>query len=149
MTRGRGGLRTLERRSHELPEQRSWTLRTRLELGVVLGGEVERMNARIELNRLDEPLVRGGAGTDQPGRFKSLAEVVVDLVAMAVPLVHDGLAVQLADPCGGVKLDRIGAEPHRAAHVRDLLLLGEQVNHWDGRLRIELRRVRPVPARIL
>ena len=45
-----------------------------------------------------------------------------------------------------VQLHRVGAEPHRAAHVVDLLLLRQQVDHGVGRLGIELGRVRAVHA---
>ena len=76
-----------------------------------------------------------------PARLEPPAQVVVDLVAMAVALVDDRLAVELAHPRRLVELDRVGAEPHRAAHVGDLLLLGQQVDHRERRLEVELGRV--------
>ena len=44
------------------------------------------------------------------------------------------------------ELDRLGAEPHRAAEILDLLLLGQQVDHRERRLGIHLGRVRAVEA---
>ena len=70
-----------------------------------------------------------------------LAQLVVDLVAVPVPLVDDGLAVRLARARPLLELDRLRAEAHRAAEILDLLLLGEQVDHGERRLRIHLGRV--------
>ena len=98
----------------------------------------------VELDDLDEPLVRRRARHDQPGGLEPLAQEDVDLVAVAVALVDDGLAVELARPRAGVELDRIGAQAHRAAEVGDLLLLGQEVDDGVRRLGIELRRVRAV-----
>ena len=67
--------------------------------------------------------------------------MVVDLVAVAVALVDDGLRVELAGASGVVELDRIRPEPHRSAHVGDLFLLGQQVDHRERRLEVELGRV--------
>ena len=124
----------------ELAEQRRRAVRARLELRVVLAGDEERVVG--ELDHLDEPLVRRGAGDDQPGGLEPLAEEVVDLVAMAVALVDDRLAVDLARLGVRVELHRVGPEPHRAAHVGDLLLLGQQVDDRVGGVRVELARVR-------
>ena len=82
----------------------------------------------------------------RPAALEPLAQEVVDLVAMAVALVDDGLAVDLARLRALVELDRVGAEAHRAAHVVDLLLLGQQVDHGVRRLGVELRRVGAVHA---
>ena len=65
---------------------------------------------------------------------------------MAVALVDDGLVVDLAGAGAVVELDRVGAEAHRAAEVRDLLLLGQQVDHRVGRLEVALGRVRALHA---
>ena len=56
------------------------------------------------------------------------------------------LAVELAGAGAGVELDRVGAEAHRAAEVGDLLLLGQQVDHRERRLGVELGRVGAVHA---
>src|SRR4051794_20850938 len=73
--------------------------------------------------------------------------MVVHLVAVTVALVDDRLVVDLADSRALVKLDRIGAQPHGAAEVADLLLLGQQVDHRERRLGIELGRVGAVHVR--
>ena len=69
--------------------------------------------------------------TTRPGVDELLAVLVVDLVAVAVALVDDELAVGLARLRALGELDRLRAEPHRAAEVLDLLLLGQQVDHRD------------------
>ncbi len=122
-------------------EQRRRPLGARLELRVVLRRDEERVDVPRQLDRLDQPLVWRRARAHEPGRLEPPAQVVVDLIAMTVALVHDRLAVELADPGPVVQLDRVGAQPHRAAHVGDLLLLGEQVDHRERRLGIELGRV--------
>ena len=63
---------------------------------------------------------------------------------MAVTLVDDELAVGLASAGALLELDGLRAEPHRAAEVLDLLLLGKQVDDGERRLGIHLRRVRAV-----
>ena len=52
----------------------------------------------------------------------------------------------LARPRALVQLDRVGAQAHRAAHVPDLLLLGQEVDHRERRLGVELGRVGAVHA---
>ena len=135
----------LQRGRHETAEQRRRALGAGLELGVELGGHEE--GVLLELDHLDEALVGRGARNPQslpgaPDRVReALAEEVVDLVAVTVALVDDGLSVQLARRRPGVELDRVRAEAHRPPEVRDLLLLGQQVDHRIGRLDVELGRV--------
>ena len=129
-------------RSDELPEQRRGAFGPRLELGVELRRHEERVVA--QLDHLHEALVRGRPADDQAGGLEPPAQEVVDLVAVAVALVDHGVAVDLPRPRPLVHLDRVSPEPHRAAHVGDLLLLGQQVDHRERGLGIELGRVRPV-----
>ena len=97
-----------------------------------------------QLDDLDQALVGRGAARDQALVLEPAAQLVVDLVAVAVALVDHGLAVDLARPGALVELHRVGAEAHRPAHVGDLLLLGQQVDHRDtasrGRTRPSWRR---------
>ena len=67
---------------------------------------------RRQLDRLDEPLVRRGARADQAGRLEPAAQLVVDLVAVAVALVDDRLAVELAD-ARSPSCSLIGSAPSR------------------------------------
>ena len=55
----------------------------------------------------------------QPVLGQRLLVEAVELVAMAVPLVDDVLAIELARPRARLQLARVGAEPHRAAEVVD------------------------------
>ena len=61
-----------------------------------------------ELDHLDEAIVGRRAAEDHAGVLEALAQEVVDLIAVAVALVDDRLAVDLADPRGVVELDRVG-----------------------------------------
>src|SRR3984893_6879103 len=99
-----------------------------------------------QLADLDELAPEVGARDDESRVEEPLAVVVVHLVAVPVALVHARLAVGLARARSLDELDRLGAEPHRAAEVFDLLLLGEQVDHRVRRLRIHFRRVRTIEA---
>ena len=124
----------------ELAEERRGPGRPRLELRVELAGDEPRVVG--ELDDLDEPALLERPRDDEPRVDDLLAVVVVHLVAVAVPLVDDRLAVGLVGAGPLVDLDRLRAEAHRAAEVLDLLLLREQVDHRVRRLRVHLRRVR-------
>ena len=117
--------------------------RARLELGVELGG-ARTTGGRRQLDDLDEVLGREHARDAQAGGLEPRAQVVVDLVAVAVALVDERLAVGLVRVRAGAQLDGLGAQAHRAAHVLDVLLLGEQVDDRVQRVRVELGRVRAV-----
>src|SRR5919201_3225709 len=108
-------------RSHEVPEEGLGSGGAGVELGGELRGEEEGMVG--ELDDLDEPLVGRGAARDETLVLQPTAEDVVHLVAVAVALVDDRLAEDLARPGAVVDLHRVGAEPHGPAHVGDLLLL--------------------------
>ena len=109
---------------------------------MVLRGDEERVVVPAQLDDLDEPLIGRGARADEPSRLEPAAQVVIDLIAMPVALVHDRFAVELAHPGPVVQLHRVGAEAHGPAHVGDLLLLGQEVDHRVRRLRVHLGRVR-------
>src|SRR3954451_227545 len=103
----------LQRGLDELAEERRRALGPGLELRMELGGDEERVVAQFD--DLDEALVGRRAGDDEPGRLEALAQGDRHLVAMAVALVDDRLAVRLARAGVGVELDRVGAEAHGAA----------------------------------
>ena len=95
-----------------------------------------------ELDDLDEPPVLEGAADDEAGVDELLPVRVVDLIAMPVTLVNHCVAVQLARPRPLGDLDGLRAQPHRPAEILDSLLLRQEVDHRERRLRIHLRRVR-------
>src|SRR4051794_3847504 len=99
-----------------------------------------------KLHRLDQTIVRGGTRADETLVLQPLAQVVVDLVAVAMTLVDDRLVVDLADPRALVELHRVGAQAHRAAKVANLFLLGQQIDDRERGLRVELGRVGAVHA---
>ena len=129
-----------QRGRDELAEQRRRALGPRLELRVELRGDEERVRRGSSMTS-----TRRSSGEvpddDQAGGLEPLAQADRHLVAVAVALVDDGLAVDLARPRAGVELDRVGAQAHRAAEVGDLLLLGQQVDDRPLGLEVELGRV--------
>ena len=72
--------------------------------------------------------------------------MVVHLVAVAVPLVDNGLAVRVLRTRAVDELDRLRAESHCAAEILDLLLLGQEVDDRVRGLGIHLGRVRALEA---
>ena len=78
----------------------------------------------------------------QPAALELAAVPRVELVAVAVPLGHDGLLVRLGDDRTRLELGDVRAEPHRAAHVGHVALSLHQVDHRVRRRRVELGRVR-------
>ena len=133
-----------DRSAHEIAEERMRPRRARLELGVELRGAEPRVV--VELDDLDQVLGGEHARDAQAGGLEPRAQVVVDLVAVAVALVDERLAVGLVCARAAAQLDRLGAQAHRAAHVLDVLLLGQQRDHGIERVGIELRRVGAVHA---
>src|SRR4051812_17993709 len=83
----------LNRRRDEAVEQRVRPLWARLELRVELAGDEPRVIR--QLHDLHQPAVWRLTGQDHARRLERLAEAVVHLEAMAVPLVDYLLAVRL------------------------------------------------------
>ena len=110
--------------------------------------ELARDEPRVigQLDDLDEAALLERPGDDEPGGDQLVAVLVVHLVAVPVALVDDGLVVDVAGPRALGELDRLRAEPHRAAEILDLLLLREQVDHRVRRLGVHLGRVGAVEA---
>ena len=69
-----------------------------LELGVRLRRDEERVHRRRQLDELDEQAVGRGARAHHAVLLEHLAVAVVELVAVAVPLVHDLFAVDRRGP---------------------------------------------------
>jgi hypothetical protein len=111
---------------------------------VVLRRDEERVV--VDLDDLDQPLVRRRTRADEARGLEPPAQEVVDLVAVAMALIDDRFAVDLARPRVRMQLDRVGAQAHGATHVGDLLLLGQKVDDRVRGLRVELRGVRAVHA---
>jgi hypothetical protein len=95
-----------------------------------------------ELDHLDEAPLLVRPGDDQSGVDETRAKMVVDLVAVAVALVDDGIAVRRTRARALGEVDGLRPEPHRPAEILDLLLLRQKVDDRIGRLGIHLRRVR-------
>src|ERR1039458_8761372 len=116
-----------------------------LELRMELGCDEERVI--VKLDHLHQALIGRGSRDAQTRALQAFAQKVVDLIAVAVALVDDGLAVDVPSERAVVELDRIGAQAHRSPEVGHLLLLGQQVYHGVGGLDVELGRVGTLHAR--
>ena len=86
-----------------------------------------------QLHNLHQLPVGGHPGQGESGGGEDGSEVVVELVAVAVALVDllrsiggKGPALRCGEPAG------VGAQPHGAALVGDLPLVGHQVNDRVG-----------------
>ena len=99
----------------------------RLELGVELGAQVEGVIA--QLDDLHQAVIGREAAEDQPVGGEQLAEFIIELEAMAVPLVDHRLPVGGAGAGALGQATGPGTQAHGAALVRDIALLGHQVDH--------------------
>ena len=75
---------------------------------------------------------------------KSLSELVVELVSVAVSLRYVFFAVTLVKGRAFLYVARITAEPHRAAFRNYSLLVGHKVYYFIFRVFVELTRNRAV-----
>ncbi len=80
-----------------------------------------------------------GAAEDKAGLFKGVAIVIVEFVAVAVPLVDDKGAVKPVGLAADDQLAGLAAQPHRAALAGDVLLFVQQ---GDDGMRGALDRIR-------
>jgi hypothetical protein len=117
---------------HDRREERVRAVGPALELGVRLGRDEEGVRRARQLDELDEPLVGRGARAHEPRLLEPLAVLVVDLVPVTVPFVHDVLAVRSVHDRAGRELRRVRAEAHRAAEVDDVALLVHEVDDRVG-----------------
>src|SRR6476660_666492 len=113
--------RAVERRADEAAEERSRPRRPGLELRVELARDEPGMVR--ELDDLHETALLEGPAHDEAGVDEPVAERVVDLVAVPVPLVDRVVAVELAGVRTLLDLDRLRPELHGAAEILDALLL--------------------------
>ena len=81
------------------------------------------------IDRLDDAPVRRLAAHRQPRLLHGLAEPVVKLVAMAVPLPNLRHAVGLVHHGAGQHAAGIGAQSHGAALGDAVVLVGHKINH--------------------
>src|SRR6185295_12643479 len=120
-------------------EQRVRRLRARFELRVELAAD--EIGVLRQLDHLHQAAVGRRARDEHAVAGQRLAVVVVDLVAMAVPLADLGGAVR----GGGLRTRgehaRIRAEAHRRALLGHAPLFWHQIDHRVRRLRVELGRI--------
>src|SRR5436309_2991430 len=100
----------------------------------------------LDLDDLDQLLLRPDARDQQPVLLERLEVVVVDLVAVAVALADDPLAVERRRAAAVAEQDRIEAEAHGATLVGERPLLGQQIDHEVRGVGSELGRVGALQA---
>ena len=105
------------------------------------GWNCEATNHGWSSSSIDLDQVLGGehARDAQPGGLEPRAQVVVDLVAVAVALVDERLAVGVVRVRAAAQLDGLGAQAHRPAHVLDVLLLRAAARRRDRACRDRTR----------
>src|SRR5262245_43212323 len=134
------GALMVQRGLDERGEERMRLPRPRAEFRVELAGHEPGMVR--QLDDLDQLLVRPDPRDPKPALHEGVEIVVVDLEAMTMPLLDRALAVGLRCRAALLEDDRVEAQPHRAALVLDVPLLGQQIDHVVARRGIELRGVR-------
>src|SRR4029453_10454570 len=113
-------------------------------LGTEPGGKLPRHEPRMagELDDLHQLLLRPDPGDPDPVLLQRGQIVVVDLVPVAVTFPDRPLPVRLRGIAALGEGHRVEAEPHRPSLVRDVPLLGQEVDDIVGRHRHELGGVR-------
>jgi hypothetical protein len=89
--------------------------RTALELGMEL--DADEPGVVLPLHDLWKFAIGRHARKDQAALFQRVAVMNVDLIAVAVTLADFGRAILLGNLSVMAQFGRIGAEPHRTAHV--------------------------------
>src|ERR1700730_15407598 len=115
------------------------TVRPGAKLRVELRGDEPGMVTQLDY--LDQAVIRRGSAEDHARFPHRLAIRIVELETMPVPLVDDRLPVRLGRQRSGLQLAGIETEPHRAALVGDVALLGQEVDDRMAGEGIELRAV--------
>ena len=120
-------------------EQRVTVHGPRFELRMKLAAEKPGMAA--QLDNLHQRAVRRHPAQHHPFGAEFGPVVIVELVAMAVPLRNLFPAIQLGGESFVLQHTRIAAQAHGAAFGVDGFLLFHEMNHRMGRLQVEFRRV--------
>jgi len=119
--------------------------------GPELGMELARHEERVlrDLDDLDQLLLGPDPRDVQAVLLQRLEVIVVDLVAVAVALADDPLAVEPRGSAALGEQNRVEAEAHGAALVGQVPLLGKEIDHEVRGAGHELRGVRRFqPARV-
>ena len=124
---GRATFGPVEGGADELAEQRRRAVGAALELGVRLRAHPERMAG--QLDELDQAAVGRGPRAHEARPLELAPVAGVELVAVAVPLGHDGLLVGVRHLRPVDQLGDVGAEAHRAALVGHVALAVHEVDH--------------------
>src|SRR5262249_10659442 len=141
-TARRAGAR--QRGLDEGDEQGMRAVGPRAQLGMELHADEPRMLG--DLHHLDEIASGIASGDREAARDEILAELVVELIPVAVALLDHVGAVGLAGARARGQRAFVQTEAHRAALVAHQLLLGEQIDHFVSGARVELGGVRVGPA---
>src|SRR6266550_1238791 len=129
----------VDRRADEACEQRMRARGARLKLRVELTADIPRM--RLKLHHLDQRSVGRKAAQVQSVLDELVAVLVVDLVAMAMPLADLRLAIDRGGLRSWSEPAGVRAEAHGTAHVSDVLLVFHQGNDRIVALRRKLTGV--------
>src|SRR3954468_1575109 len=130
---------TVRRRDESL-EKWMRLVRLALELRMELARNKKRVI--LQFDDLHQFAIGRRAAKNEAGFFELRSIGIIEFVAMAMPLVHQERAIEMAGTGAHYQLARLRTKAHSAAFLRNLFLLVEQGNDRVRRLWIELRRMR-------
>src|SRR4030043_1806632 len=94
-----------------------------------------------EFNYLDQPTVSGKTAGNQTSLIKSIAEFVVKLKSMAMPLMDNMLTVSISGTAAVNKVAGIGTQPHGPSFVAQSPLFRQEVDGRIGSLGMKRSRI--------
>ena len=99
--------------SDETLEQRVRLVRLALKFGVELAGDEKRVV--LQLDHFDQLAVRRQSAENETGTLELLAISIIELVAVAMPLVHDKRTIKMRRHRSHFQLAGLRPETHRPA----------------------------------
>src|SRR5919202_3593569 len=101
-----------------------------------------------QLDDLHQAAIRGMPGDDEATFLKLAPVFIVELEAMAVAFEYEIASISFRRTRSRLQDAGVDAEAHRAAFVRNVELVGHEVDHRVFRRRIELRRIGILGAKL-
>src|SRR5690349_12895570 len=98
-----------------------------LELWMELRCDKPRMVGKFD--HFDETIIGGSPAYNEPMRLHTFAELVIELIAMAMALENNRLAVGLIGFCAGCEAANPITQAHRTTFIRDIALSQHQIDY--------------------
>src|SRR5919199_4574599 len=101
-----------------------------------------------QLDDLHQAAIRGMPGDDEATFLKLAPVFIVELEAMTMAFEYKVASIGFRRTRARLQDTRVDAEAHRTAFVRNVELVGHEVDHRVFRRRIELRRIGILGAKL-